>query len=75
MVPTDTMVFRVTLGNNMCLCAVAFGPLAMLLTLAVTLRSDKLNPWPQRHMLSPMVTLNPMVSVGTMLGSLYLMNM
>ena len=45
MVPTNTMVFRVTLGHNMCLCAVAFGPLAMLLTLAVTLNSDKLNPW------------------------------
>ena len=53
----------------------AFGPLASLVTLALTLRSDKLNPWLQRDMLSPMVTLNPMVSVGTMLGSLYLMNM
>ena len=26
----NPMVFRVTLGDNMCLCAVAFGPLAML---------------------------------------------
>ena len=72
MVHTNTMVFRVTLGDNMCLCAVAFGPLAMLLALAVTLNSDKLNPWPQRHMLFPLVNLKPMVLEGTMLGSLHL---
>ena len=37
--------------------------------------SEKPNPGLKRHMLSPMVTLNPMVLVQTMYVLLYLMNM
>ena len=45
------------------------------LSLQVRLRSNEHYPWLQRDMLSTRVTLNPMVLVGNMLGSVYLVNM
>ena len=43
--------------------------------LQVRLRFNEHHPWLQRDMWSTRLTLNPMVLVGNMLGSVYLVNM
>ena len=63
MVPTDTIGFRVTMGDNMCLCSRGLS----LSDLKVTANVNSIAKGPkatvQRHMLFPKVTLNTMVSV------------
>ena len=71
-VPSNTIGLRFTKGDNMCLC----GHGVSLSEFKVTASANSIAKGPkataQRHMLSPKVTLNTMVSVGTMLGSRYL---
>ena len=70
---SNTMGFRVTMGDNMYLCAVGQGKKTMLRPLEVYLRFKKPNPHLQRHMLFPRLTLIPMVLEDIILWSRYLM--
>ena len=68
----NTMGFRDTVVNHMYLWAVGWGLMTMPWPPEVCLRFKMPYPQLQKHMLSPMLTLNPMVLEDTMMGSRHL---